>query len=145
MRKPRICWARPRWICAAALIAALASSALGIARAELMSCLDTWPEARGGPKAYDHFVHIRNRCPAAARCEVSSDSNPVPARVIVLQHQSAEVLVRRRSPSRSFVPRVSCLTQPRARPEGQEQGAGCGPTNVTLWPASTPRQRLISN
>ena len=83
-----------------------------------LACVQSWPEVQQRNHAYDHFIHLTSRCAMPARCEVSSDSNPAPIRVVVPPDQERRVLVARGSPAASFVPRVMCRFKPAAHPEG---------------------------
>ena len=84
-----------------------------------VACVQSWPEVQQRNHAYDHFIHLTSRCAMPARCEVSSNSNPAPIRVVVPPDQERRVLVARGSPAASFVPRVMCRFKPAARPEGR--------------------------
>lgn len=75
-------------------------------------CIQVWGEARYRNMGYDHIVHINNRCPDSAVCDVATDANPVAIRVTVPPNQEVEVLTFRGSPSREFMPKVECRLGP---------------------------------
>jgi hypothetical protein len=110
------------WLPATLLLTPLASagnSASGatVDPANPPACIQSWPEVQQHSKAYDHFVHLTSRCATPARCEVSSDSNPAPVRVVVEPNHERRVLIARGSPAATFVPRVACRFRPAAHPE----------------------------
>jgi hypothetical protein len=72
------------------------------------ACIAVWPEARYGAVGWNHIVHIQNRCDQAFTCDVSTDVNPQPQRVIVGPHQELEVVTFLDSPWRVFTPNVQC-------------------------------------
>lgn len=72
------------------------------------TCLRSWPEVRYGNLGYDHVVHLASQCRAPATCDVSSDVNPEPIRVIVQPATEQEIVTMRGSPARRFTPRVVC-------------------------------------
>jgi hypothetical protein len=103
------------------------------------SCITSWAEVRYGNLGYDHVVHLRSRCDAFARCEVSSDRNPAKQLVSVAPGAEVEVLVFRGSPARTFVPRVLCRVRPTARRESGGLGAG-----LTAPPLPRPSCRSVT-
>jgi hypothetical protein len=74
-------------------------------------CVQASFEVRYGNAGYDHVVYLHNQCAARASCDVSSDVNPEPIRVLMARGEKAEVVTMRGSPARQFAPRVTCLLQ----------------------------------
>lgn len=85
-------------------------------QAPATTCVDSWSEVTRGQRGYDHFVVLQSRCKTPARCEVSSNSNPKPLRVVVTPRKELRVLIFRGSPEPRFVPKVTCLVPPSERP-----------------------------
>lgn len=79
-----------------------------LAQAEETDCIHAWADARYRYPGYDHVVVIENACEARAYCEVATNVDPEPMMVVVEAGATTEVLVRRASPAREFVPRVAC-------------------------------------
>lgn len=75
-------------------------------------CVHAWGEARYGALGYDHYVHVRNGCDRAVRCDVSTDVNPTPTRVRVEAGRATEVLTFRGSPASSFRATAACELEP---------------------------------
>jgi hypothetical protein len=73
-----------------------------------IACVDAWGETRYRNYAYDHIVHVKNRCQKTVLCRVSTNVNPDPVEVSVPAQEAREVLTFRGSPSRDFVPKVDC-------------------------------------
>jgi hypothetical protein len=92
---------------------------LAAAPAAPVACIESWPEVQRRAHGYDHFVRLSSRCTTPARCEVSTDANPAPIRVIVEPEQQRRILLARGSPAPTFVPHVSCRFRPLAHPERQ--------------------------
>jgi hypothetical protein len=88
-----------------------------------MTCVESWPESVRTTRGYDHYVKLYSRCKAPARCEVSSNSNPSPRRVVVVPSRELRVLLFRGSPERRFVPHVVCRTPSPGRPLSQPLAA----------------------
>jgi hypothetical protein len=88
-----------------------------------VACIQFWPEVQQRAHAYDHFVHLTSRCTTPARCEVSSDSNPAPVRVVVEPAHERRVLIAHGSPASTFVPHVACRFRPTAHPERPDASA----------------------
>lgn len=115
-------WARSlRRIPGLALIAGLAVAGMSMkpaaARDDVPDCVRVWSEARYRNDGYDHIVHISNGCPATAICDVSTNVNPAPTRVVVPPEQHVEVLTFRGSSARDFSVHAECglvLHSPRA-------------------------------
>ena len=80
------------------------------------SCVHFWPEVTRTERGHDHFVRLVNHCRVPAHCDVSSDSNPKPIRVVVAPRQELRVLVFTNSPEPRFVPRVTCWVPPEQLP-----------------------------
>jgi hypothetical protein len=99
-------------VCLGAFLLAPVFAAGAPSKAANPECLGIWGEVRYRGFGYDHIVHVSNRCAQTAICDVSSDVNPTPQRVIVPVGQEVEVLTFRGSPSREFVPRVDCRLGP---------------------------------
>ncbi len=74
-------------------------------------CVHATFEVRYGNAGYDHVIYLHNQCAARASCEVSSDVNPEPIRVLIARGEKAEVVTMRGSPARQFAPRVTCQVQ----------------------------------
>jgi hypothetical protein len=88
-----------------------------------MTCVESWPESIRAARGYDHYVKLYSRCKTPARCEVSSNSNPSPRRVVVVPRRELRVLIFRSSPDRHFVPHVLCRIPPPGRPLSQPLAA----------------------
>ena len=71
-------------------------------------CMQSWPEARMQAYGYNHIVHLRNMCPVAADCVVTTDVNPEPTRIMVDAKSETEVNTFLGSPARVFTPTVAC-------------------------------------
>ena len=76
--------------------------------AQTPACVQARDEARYIGFAYDHWVHIRNTCGAAADCSVSTNVNPDPVDVRVPAGEGRSVLTFRANPSRRFTIKMSC-------------------------------------
>lgn len=72
------------------------------------TCIAVWGEVRYGNVGWHHVVHLKNGCDKAFTCDVSTDVNPQPQRVVVPAHQEIEVVTFLDSPSRAFTPKVQC-------------------------------------
>lgn len=57
---------------------------------------------------YNHLVHLKNTCKAAAACQVTTDVNPDPIAVELVPQQKTTVTTFRGSPARVFQAKVSC-------------------------------------
>jgi hypothetical protein len=75
---------------------------------EAPTCVASWPEVRFRNYGYDHLVHLQSRCALRAFCDVASDVNPKPTRVVIRPREELEVLTFRGSPARQFTPKVEC-------------------------------------
>lgn len=71
-------------------------------------CVEAYGEARLQAYGYNHVLVIRNRCPTAQRCTVSSNVNPADQQVELDPGEQAEVMLWRDSPARTFQSRVDC-------------------------------------
>jgi len=76
-------------------------------------CIQSWPEARMQAYGYNHIVHIRDICAAAADCVVTTDVNPEPASVAVAGKSETEINTYLGSPARVFTPKVTCAMRAR--------------------------------
>jgi len=72
------------------------------------ACVTVRSEVRYRAYGYDHLVHLKNGCPKAAKCTVTTNVNPTPIRVIVPPGKTTTVLTFKGSPARRFTPKVSC-------------------------------------
>jgi hypothetical protein len=80
-----------------------------IARAgQAVDCVSWRSEAKFSGYAYDHLVHLDNRCPHSAECAVKTDVNPTPQTVVLVTQEKKTILTFRGSPARSFQASVSC-------------------------------------
>lgn len=69
----------------------------------------TWrQEARFVGVAYNHLVHLANRCDKAAVCRIKTDVNPQPATVSLAPKEKKTHLTFRGSPARTFKADVVC-------------------------------------
>ena len=57
---------------------------------------------------YDHLVDVKNGCPAAVTCAVTTNVNPEPITVSLKPTESSTVVTFIGSPAREFEPRVVC-------------------------------------
>jgi hypothetical protein len=71
-------------------------------------CILSWPEARMQAYGYNHIVHVKDVCDAAADCVITTDVNPEPTKLSVAGKSEAEVNTYLGSPSRVFTPKVVC-------------------------------------
>lgn len=74
----------------------------------VLTCVESWPEARYRAYGYDHIVHLRSRCRVTADCTVTTDVSPEASRAVVRPAEHVEVLTFRGSPAREFTPTVVC-------------------------------------
>lgn len=72
------------------------------------ACVSYGGESRYRYPGYDHVVYIFNGCASVAICDVSSNIDPRPIRVRLTPGEHDAILLRRASPSRTFVPHVDC-------------------------------------
>jgi hypothetical protein len=72
------------------------------------SCIQFWGEARMQAYGYNHIVHVRDLCDAAADCSITTDVNPEPTRLVVAGHSEGEINTYLGSPARVFTPTVVC-------------------------------------
>jgi hypothetical protein len=77
-------------------------------RASVPACVSFWGEAQYRGYGYYHVVHLMNGCERPAACDVSTDVNPDPERVVVPAKEQTDVVTFRGSPAREFVPHVEC-------------------------------------
>jgi hypothetical protein len=73
-----------------------------------VKCVSWKAEARFVGFAYDHLVHLDNRCPHPASCTVKTDINPDPVTVSLSTGEKKTVLTFRGSPARRFKATVMC-------------------------------------
>ena len=71
-------------------------------------CVQIRAEVRVGAIGYDHVVHLRNVCDHTWLCAVKTNVSPEPIQVAVPPRFEVEAVTSRGSPSRDFVPSVSC-------------------------------------
>jgi hypothetical protein len=57
---------------------------------------------------YDHHVHLTNGCDKAARCEVTTNSNPQPTTVTLAKGEHQDVVMFRGSPASAVNAKVKC-------------------------------------
>jgi hypothetical protein len=73
-----------------------------------LSCVSWKAEARFVGFAYNHLVHLDNRCPHSVSCTVKTDVNPEPVTVSLSKGEKRTVLTFRGSPARRFKATVVC-------------------------------------
>lgn len=93
---------------AVGLLTALTILLVDRAPATSAPCVAVRAEARWSAYAYDHVVHLQNACAGAHQCDVATNVNPAPQKVLVPGRSAVEVLTFRGSPARTFVPLVTC-------------------------------------
>jgi hypothetical protein len=71
-------------------------------------CIQSWPEARMQAYGYNHIVHVKDVCDAAADCVITTDVNPEPTKLSVDGKSEAEINTFLGSPARVFTPKVVC-------------------------------------
>lgn len=57
---------------------------------------------------YDHFVDLFSKCQDVATCQVATDVNPQPQKVVLSPGQKRSLLTMRGSPARTFTAQVKC-------------------------------------
>lgn len=77
-------------------------------RPAVPECIEHRSEARYRALGYDHVVVLTSRCEHVARCTVTTDVNPQPARVNVRPGTTEEVVTWRSSPARAFTATLAC-------------------------------------
>lgn len=73
-----------------------------------VDCVVHKTEARFVGLAYNHLVHLENRCTHSVACEVKTDVNPKPAIVKLAPKEKKIYLTFRGSPARIFKAEVKC-------------------------------------
>ena len=73
------------------------------------SCVSWKAEARFVGVAYNHLVHLHNKCEYNAECEVTTDVNPKGSKVQLPKDKKTTVMTFRGSPSREFKAKVTCV------------------------------------
>lgn len=73
-----------------------------------VTCVSWKAEAKFVGVAYNHLVHLHNRCDHGASCEVSTDVNPEAQTVLMGKGEKKTVLTFRGSPAREFKATVVC-------------------------------------
>jgi len=71
-------------------------------------CVTWQQEARFVGVAYNHLVHLTNRCDRSAVCRIKTDVNPQEATVRLAPKEKKSYLTFRGSPARVFKATVSC-------------------------------------
>jgi hypothetical protein len=73
-----------------------------------LTCVRVSAEARYRGLGYEHVVHLENGCDKDVVCLVATDVNPEQQTVSVPPGVAADVITFIGSPSREFVPHVTC-------------------------------------
>lgn len=82
-------------------------------------CVAVRSEARAHEHGFDHVVYVRNACPVAVQCVVSTTRDPEPShRLMVPAGEEKGVVTRTRATRPDFEPTVSCERRARARLSG---------------------------
>jgi hypothetical protein len=104
-----------------------AGTSQGTASAAPAAAAGPSPQARAGQPAgacvqarawtryssgYDHLVTLQNGCAKVADCQVSTNVNPAPIRVMLPAGATETVLTFRGSPAYEFKPIVDCRVAP---------------------------------
>ena len=76
-----------------------------------VDCVVHKTEARFVGLAYDHLVHLENRCTYSVACEVKTDVNPTPETVKLSPKEKKTHLTFRGSPARIFKATVTCTAR----------------------------------
>ncbi len=72
------------------------------------NCVKWTKEARFVGMAYNHLVHLHNRCKKSMICEVTTDVNPKPTKTVLTSDAKTTILTFRGSPAREFEAKVTC-------------------------------------
>ncbi len=84
------------------------SAHVTLATVKIERCVRSWGEARYRGYGYDHVVNVANDCDKPISCQISTDVDPKPQSATIPSGRQVQVITRRGSPSRRFVPRVVC-------------------------------------
>ena len=71
-------------------------------------CVEVRAYVRWGASAYDHYVGLRSQCERPATCQVATNVNPEPQRVVLPAGAAVDVMTFRGSPAREHTARVAC-------------------------------------
>jgi hypothetical protein len=71
-------------------------------------CVDVTSEARFASVGYDHIVTLTSDCKKPVQCTVRTNVSPEPASVALAPRAQESVVTWRGSPSRVFIPDVTC-------------------------------------
>jgi len=86
---------------------------------EVPECVAVRSEARAHEHGFDHVVYIRNGCPVAVQCVVSTTRDPEPShRLTVPAGEEKGIVTRTRARRPEFQPTVSCKRRARAQLSG---------------------------
>ena len=75
---------------------------------KLPECIEVKGTAVSTAYGYNHVIAITSKCDTAAKCTVSTNSNPEKQEVTVPPGKEVELVVFRGSPARTFTVDASC-------------------------------------
>ena len=90
------------------ILVAATSAGHAAAPPTAQSCVQARGEARYLGFAYDHWVHLTNRCDRPVTCQVVTDRNPDPVDADVAAQATLSVLTYRASTTAVFTFKMQC-------------------------------------